>query len=419
MSFRRGNLGFFVVEGLFWAAYCTLFGFTVTILRAYGFSAQLCGVVTTAQCILLMLAQPVYGYIIDHIISPKRGFICIMAAGMVFSLPLPWIFGLPVWFSAGYMSFLALFVYSGGLVVDAWAVAVINRTPGMDYAVCRGGGSMLYALVALLAGNLIAPFGVQSLFVLHAVICLLAVLVAMLLVDSTKLEDGNKPVSMRSQQLGFLKASRLLLANRAYLLFTVCMCLFNFATRPYGTYMALVLENVGGDSSHLGMSLFISAFGELLVMLVASRLLIRGMSPIYLYFMASVILAFRIYIMALSDSLWVIVLTQVIQAVGFGLNLRMNSEYLVSTAPPGCEGMSLMLSGSISTCFGSVMGNFLGGYLIDLFGVQAYTFICACIMLLVPVIFMPTVLREHRKRREQHIGFLMRQNSITSVNEET
>lgn len=407
MSFRRSNLGFFVLQGLFWASYCPLFGYVVTILRHYGYSAEVCGTVTTLQCIAMMVIQPVYGYIVDRFTTPKRGFIIIMSVGVVLALPLVWVFEQAAWFAVLYLTLLGMFVYSAGPVVDTWTVGVINKTRGMDYALCRGGGSMMYAVTALVTGNLISKLGIEMLFTIHIVLGAAAVIVATQLVDSAKLEQtGGMRVVERKEQLGFVKSARVLLRNREYLLFTVCMCLFNFGTRPYSTYMALVLENVGGDSSHMGVSLFISAFGELVFMLVASRMILRGMPSTYLYMLALGILAARFYIMGFSTSLWVIIITQVIQAVGFGFNLRINVEYLVHTAPEGYHGMAIMLSGAISIAFGCVLGNFLGGYMINWWGVQNYVLICATVLLLNMLIFLPTVLREHRERKQMRLEYM-------------
>ncbi|MEG2073695.1 MAG: MFS transporter, partial [Angelakisella sp.] len=213
MNFRRSNLGFFVLQGLFWACYCTIFGFTVTILREYGFSAEICGIVTTLQCVVFMLIQPVYGYLADNVSTPKKAFIIIIAVGTAAALPLPKIFTMGVVVVVLYMTFISLFVYSACNLLDAWSVAVINKTAGMDYAAVRGGGSACYALMALMAGNLIAPFGVQALFVVHLVLCVATLAVACFLVDSEGLESTRGILCSAKEQVSFAKSISVLLHN--------------------------------------------------------------------------------------------------------------------------------------------------------------------------------------------------------------
>ncbi|MEG0540995.1 MAG: MFS transporter [Angelakisella sp.] len=398
MDFRRSNLGFFVLEGFFWASYCTIFGFTVTILREYGFSAAVCGTVTTLQCAVIMFIQPLYGYLVDNVTTPKKGFIGVMAVGTLAAVPLPWIFRMGAVVVVLYMTFISMFVYSAGSMVDAWAVGVINKTKGMDYATVRGGGSIFYAIMALMAGNLIAPFGVQSLFILHVVLGGITVLVACFLADPSGLESTRGPHISTAVQVSFGKAVSVLLHNRKYVVFTACMCLFNFATRASNTYLPMVIENVGGNSGHFGIALFLTAMGEVVFMLLASRLIIRGIPPQYIYITALGILVFRYVLMATVDNLWVLLATQVVQAAGFGFNLRINAEYLVNVAPEGYQGMAIMLSGAISNGVGCVLGNYLGGELIATLGIRPYVWVCTVVMAGSMLVFLPTVLREHRQR---------------------
>lgn len=410
MSFKRSNLGFFVLEGFFWAAYCTVFAFTVTILREYGFSAEICGIVTTLQCVVFMLIQPIYGYLVDSVTTPKKGFIAVIAVGTLAAVPLPWIFKMGAGIVVVYMTFISFFIYSAGSLLDAWAVAVINKTRGMDYATVRGGGSIFYAIVALMAGNLIAPFGVKSLFILHVVLGAATVLVALLLTDATELESTRGTVAPHVAQVSFAKSVSVLLHNRKYLIFTACMCMYNFATRASNTYLPLVIEKVGGNSGHFGIALFLTAMGEVVFMFLASRLIIRGIPQQYIYLTALGILVVRYMLMATVDNLWLLLATQLVQAIGFGFNLRINAEYLVSIAPEGYHGMAIMLSGAISNGIGCVLGNYLGGELIARLGLSPYLWVCTAVMFGGFLIFLPTVLRERKRRHTAGIVYLLEQH---------
>lgn len=419
MSFRRSNLGFFLMEGFFWATYCTVCSFTVTILREYGFSPEICGLVSTLQCVVIMLVQPFYGYLVDHVTTPKHGFIAMMVLGVLFTLPLPWIFQMDTWIVVGYLTFLSMFVFSGGALADAWAVAVINRTHGMDYAVIRGGGSVLFAFVALLAGYLIAPFGIGILFVLHAVFGCCTIVVALFLVDSTKLENAQPMPPSAAPRASFLQSAKVLLSNRSYVVFTISVCLYNFGIRPFSTYFPVVLESVGGDSSNFGMAMFISAMGEMIFMLVASRMMMRGMAAEYVYLMAMGLLTVRFFLMGVVDSLWLMMTTQLIQAVGFGLQLRINAGYLVGTAPPGYEGMAIMLSGAISNGVGCVLGNLVGGILIESWGVKPYVLLCSGFLAASFFVFLPTVLRKRKERQQQKMEYYMNLHQSQTEKEPT
>lgn len=406
MGFRRSNLGFLCMDGLFWATYCTVFGFVVTILLEYGFSSEICGLITTLQCVVIMLVQPFYGFLVDRIISPKWGFIGIMVLGTLFAVPLPWIFRMDSWVVIVYITFLSLFTYSGGAVADTWAVSVINCTKGMDYALVRGGGSVFYAVVALVAGWLIAPLGVETLFILHVMLGIITVVFSIFLVDSDKIKDHQIAASQPKQRIGFFKAAKVLLSNHDYLIFTICVCLYNLGNRPYATYFPMVLENIGGGSDYYGLALFIAAAGEMLFMVMASRLVTRGIPLHYLYITALCTMTIRYFMMSVIGSLWLMMVTQILQAMGNGLVLRVSVEYLVNTAPPGYAGMAIMVSASIGNGVGCVLGNLMGGILIDKWGVHYYVLFSACMFAIAVAVYAPTVYREYKHRRQLRLEHL-------------
>ena len=133
MSAQRENGRFFLLQGLYWAAYCVLFGYTVTIFGAYGYSAQVCGILTTLQYVVLLVAQPIYGYFMDNIVSPKWFFVGLSAAAVVGAFFLPWAFAQSQWVVIGYFLLLSLFNFCGSGVVDTWCIEVANEVQGTDY----------------------------------------------------------------------------------------------------------------------------------------------------------------------------------------------------------------------------------------------------------------------------------------------
>lgn len=400
MKFRRGNLGFFTLQGCFMATYCTIFGFTVTILLEYGFSSGFCGIITMLQCVVLMLIQPVYGYLVDHFISPKKGFIAIISIGTVLAIPLAAVFRMSATVVVVYMTLLSMFTFSAGALLDHWCVDVINKTRGMDYAIVRGGGSIFYAFTALLAGNLIAPLGVESLFVLHIILGVVTIGVSCLLVDPEKMDSSRAQHRSSEKNVSMGKAAVILLKNHDYRIFLICMCLFNFATRSTSTYLPMALQNVGGTSLHFGIAVFISAFFEAVVMLFVTRLIMHGLPLTYSLIIGFVILTVRMLLLGLIPSLWGLVLTQFVQALGFGFYLRAYAEHTVHIVPDGYHGMALMLMSAISNGVGSVIGSLMGGELIDLIGVNYYNFLCAGMMFGAALIFLPTVIKEYNYRRD-------------------
>ena len=417
MSFKRSNLGFFLMDGMFFASYCAMFGFTTTILLDYGYTVAQCGMVNTLQFVVFMLNQPIYGYLLDNVISAKKLLMVMILGGITMAAFLPWVFTQGVLVVTGYITIMSFFIFSGGPITDTWVIAVINKTRGMDYGLIRCGGSVFYAFTALIAGNLITTWGIEVLFLIHILLGALTMVIAFFMVDDKKIES-TRDEREKIKKLSFKKSITVLFKNKDYIVFLVCMCIFNFATKLSSTYLPMVIDSVGGDSGHFGLAVFLGSLGEVGVMLLASRIMIRGVPPVYLYGVAVLVCALRYFIMGVSDVLWVILATQLVQAVGFGLNLRINAEYVIHIAPKGYEGMALLFLGAIANGVGSMLGSFMGGQIIQQWGLTPYIYLCTGCMLTVFVVFIPTILRTHKERVAHKLDYLLARSMATQPREE-
>ena len=60
----------FLLEGAYFVSFCSLYAYTVTILLDYGYTEVQCGYITMLQYLVMMIAGPIYGRLIDRSISP-------------------------------------------------------------------------------------------------------------------------------------------------------------------------------------------------------------------------------------------------------------------------------------------------------------------------------------------------------------
>lgn len=407
---KASNRHFFLLQVLFWAAYCVLFGYTVTIFGAHGYSAQVCGVVTTLQYLTLMVAQPAYGYIMDNLLSPKWFFIAMMTLGGLCALGLPWAFRQPLPVLVGYYLLLSLFVFSAPAVVDTWCITVVNHTRRMDFGLVRSGGSLSYALTGLVAGNIIGPLGIQSLFVIHVVLALGAAALALTLRDPLQYRQQAQELQAQApEKASFGKALGELVKNRAYTTYTFCMMCYYFASRATQVYMPIILARAGGGDSHYGLSLFLSSGGEMLVMLLASRLIIRGVRLEKLYGVALTVFTLRFVLLTVWNNLAVMLAGQLLLAVGFGLQVRVHTQYLSRIAPERYQNTAILVCNAMTSGLGAMMGTLLGGQVIERWGVTAYLALCTGVVFTGLLFFVPTLLRVRTRERSAMMEFLLRQ----------
>lgn len=385
---RRHHM--FLLEGVYFISFCTLYAYTVTILLEYGYTEVQCGYITMLQYVMMSIAGPVYGRMIDRGLSPKKLFI-ILAAGGIIVTPL-----LPVCFAKGFsltmISFgiISALDFCGATVIDTWINQMTLRDETIDYGMVRSAGSIFYATTAIVSGYLIVPLGINFLFWLHMGSLAVAILLAVTFADPNKLPllEPDRFAREDAPDETFAQSIRTMMKNRPFVIFLICGTMYYFATRAVNGFMQVIINYIGGDASTYGVSVFLYCVGEFLLMRLASRLLRRGMKLPVLFITATAGLGLRILLLGVLKTMTGVMLTQILLSVGFASYLRFNIDYVASLFPRQYAGRAILISVAVTQGLGSIIGNLAGGYLLASVGVPVYCFICGGAMFLSMAIFL-------------------------------
>lgn len=385
---RRHHM--FLLEGVYFISFCTLYAYTVTILLEYGYTEVQCGYITMLQYVMMTIAGPVYGRMIDRGLSPKKLFI-ILAAGGIIVTPL-----LPVCFAKGFsltmLSFgiISALDFCGATVIDTWINQMTLRDETIDYGMIRSAGSIFYATTAIVSGYLIVPLGINFLFWLHMGSLAVAILLAVTFADPNKLPllEPDRFAGEDAPDETFAQSIRTMMQNRPFVIFLICGTMYYFATRAVNGFMQVIINYIGGDASTYGVSVFLYCVGEFLLMRLASRLLRRGMKLPVLFITATAGLGLRILLLGVLKTMTGVMLTQILLSVGFASYLRFNIDYVASLFPRQYAGRAILISVAVTQGLGSIIGNLAGGYLLASVGVPVYCFICGGAMFLSMAIFL-------------------------------
>lgn len=385
---RRHHM--FLLEGVYFISFCTLYAYTVTILLEYGYTEVQCGYITMLQYVMMTIAGPVYGRMIDRGLSPKKLFI-ILAAGGIIVTPL-----LPVCFAKGFsltmISFgiISALDFCGATVIDTWINQMTLRDETIDYGMIRSAGSIFYATTAIISGYLIVPLGINFLFWLHMGSLAVAILLAVPFADPNKLPllEPDRFAGEDTPDETFMQSMKTMMANRPFVIFLICGTMYYFATRAVNGFMQVIINYIGGDASTYGVSVFLYCVGEFLLMRLASRLLRRGMKLPVLFITATAGLGLRILLLGVLKTMTGVMLTQILLSVGFASYLRFNIDYVASLFPRQYAGRAILISVAVTQGLGSIIGNLAGGYLLASVGVPVYCFICGGAMFLSMAIFL-------------------------------
>jgi len=382
----------FLLEGAYFVSFCSLYAYTVTILLDYGYTEVQCGYITMLQYLVMMIAGPIYGRLIDRSISPKWLFIILVAGGMIVTPLLPFCFGRGFLWTMLSFSLISALDYCASSVFDTWTNQMTLRDSTIDYGNIRSAGSIFYATTALISGYLIAPLGINFLFWLHMGALGLSILLALPLSDPNKLPllhpESDPETSADLQKESLWASFKKLLGCRPYAVFLICGTLYYFATRSVNGFMQVIINYIGGDASTYGLSVFLYCVGEFLLMRLASRLLQNGLPLPVLFIVSLAALGARILLLGVLRSMAGVMATQILMSIGFAGFLRFNIDYVASLFPRQYAGRAILISVAVTQGIGSIVGNLVGGYLLANVGVPVYCFICGGAMLLALVIFI-------------------------------
>lgn len=391
----RENLVFALIQGSHWAANCMLYGFWVSYLEHVGYSYVFIGLITTIMAAVGIASQPLAGYISDTFLTAKRLLIlCIL-------LSLPLVALLP--FVSG--SFPAVIVVislcmslhcSLGGIIDSWSVKLREIKPHINYPLTRAAGSAGYGLSALLTGLLISKLGHPVMFITHIIMLLLVVFFAQIPDEVPCSNQKSNATNSLSDRLSFGAALLQLVKNPQYMLFLVSAVFFNLGVRVTITFLSTIVTQKGGDSSALGIAMFIAAFCEFPIVLLFAKLS-RRIHLDKLFLLAMIFGAIRVFGINLSPNVNVLLVFQLFQSLSFGLYIPLLIEYISHIVPRQINATAITVAQAVAIGLGSVVGNVIGGTILEDYGLR--TFVTAntiCILIGIAIFSLSFVLNKRQ-----------------------
>lgn len=366
MSRKFLNARYTLVQGSYWGMVCALSGYAALYLNGRGFTAGQTGTLLAAANIIAALLQPAAAAKADRPgrVSLKElimtlGLACGLAALLLCITELDfWTVG--ILFCAAIVAIQIL-----QPLVNSVSMYYMNRGEYINFGFARGIGSVTYAGVSFLIGILSEKAGI---FVIPAFVIGLSVpfLIAAfsfrihMEARQEQMNDGSE----KKEESFFALFSK----YRSFTVFlagVVVMFVFHFMTN---TYMFQMVQAVGGDSRSMGVSVSIAAICEIPVMFFFSKIIERfGVET--LLRVAAIGWFAKAAAFCFCTSVTGIYFAQVLQMLGFGIYVPASVYYANQMMD---ESSKVKGQAMVTTAFtiGSVLGNLLGGKLIDWYGVK-------------------------------------------------
>ncbi len=372
-----------LVQSLFWASYCAYCGFIVTMLTDYGYPSATATAMMTATSVLSFIAQPVSGYICDNYLSHKKVYITLTICALPTMVLLSYLLFSPVLTLVLMLLFTIFMVQMPGLL-DAWVIGLTDRYPDVNYGLCRGSSSLLYAITAQLMGVLTSASGHRVRMWLGAVLGLLSIIVAITLeeIPPRKARSAGKPAGEKPSTKETL---RLMAANKTYILL-LCMCFFLFmGSSCCGSFLPILTKQLGGDSGDVGTVFALVALSEVPAMFFMQKIL-RHIPARKVIVFAALFYFLRQILTVISPNYTMMLLVQILQGLSFAVIWPASMSYLNKIVEEKIRSTAIMSYSSVALGISSIFGNAIGTLILSISNNVRMVFIFAAVSSLLGVL---------------------------------
>lgn len=352
-----------VTQVAYWAAYSGTASFAATYLLGKGLSSGAVGILLAAGGLLSCASQPVLASWADN--SRKflltkmllvMSFLCCSCFAM---LLIP---GLPL---VAIGIFYMVAIWSSDAMVpllNALNVAYDQAGYTINYGVGRGLGSAASGLAAMVFGFIIAKFGTTWMILILVSFRILSMmaLAGYPKIQKQKLSEKEADTSCSMAEF-FLRYPWYSVSLVGVLL----LAMYHAMTE---NYLIAIMERLGGDSSHVGIALFISAFVASPVLFFFSKVR-KVMSDSWIFKIAALSFLLKSVLFYFARSIAVIYLFQLIQITSYAFLSPIQLYYAKAKIRDAdmVKGQAFITA---AYALGCSAGNFAGGQILTL-GVDA------------------------------------------------
>lgn len=366
----------------YWAAAMGAASFATTYLLDAGLSAGLIGFLLAFSGILACLTNPVLAAFADRsqkYILPQLLLMLSALCVLCFSLQL--LPGLPV-LAAGILYVLGLWASDAIIpLLNALNVACDKGGYPINFGIARGIGSIASATSALVLGHIIARWGNTWMFVFLIFFRLLSMVAIAGFPSLPKALSSGAADESCGIGTFFLRYKWFCVS----LLGIAFLGMFHAMTE---TYLIVIMERLGGDSSNVGTALFISSISGAPVIFFYSFFHKRFKNETLLKISALTFLL-KSVLFCIAPAIGFVYILEVLQTTSYGFLGPTQVFYAGSRVKPAdmVKGQAFIATAYTLGCAG---GNFAGGQLVNI-SVNAMLFAGVAMALMATLILFLTV----------------------------
>lgn len=367
------GVNFFFINALVYIS----FAFYTPFLSAYfskaGINAVQIGIILTIGPILSIFVQPLWAILSDRT-GRRKDVLSLVALGSALAM-------LTYYIGNTFLTFfLATFLvstFTTALVPLSDAIIIRSATKHrLDFSKIRLGGTVGYAIIVIIAGAIVKQ-NPQIQFALGAVGFLVFFLVVRGKLTDEGKEDKNAttglPEDAKSSPTGKKRVKVLNLLSiftSKQIIFVLAFALISqMGLSFHYSFLGVYLTNMNLSEGTIGLINSISAMSEIPVLFLINRLM-RRMSSMKILLISCLLLSFR-FLLITSGGLPIIFLAQAMHGITYMTIYFSCATFISQNVKPEKQSQGQSILSITQGGIGSILGNIIGGELVDSIGLKA------------------------------------------------
>lgn len=362
---------------LYFAAFASLLPFFVLFYQQLGFNGAQIGLLTGVPPLITLAGAPFLTGVAD---STQRHRL-IMGLGIGGAIVVMLIMPSLKSFAIVFFLIVTFNIFMSPLspLADSATISMLGDERAM-YGRIRLGGTIGWGLFAPIAGRLVENYSLRIAFFVFCAIMLINLFV------SQKFMFGRP-----DQQAGSQGGIRTLLTNRRWILFLLTAFLGGLGSMSAASYLFPYMAEIGASETTMGIAITIATLTEIPVFFFGHHL-VKRFSSSRLLILALLMLGIRSLMYAAVDTPFLVFIVQAFGGTIFPVLWLAGVSYADENAPAGLKSTAQGLFGAVTFGFGSAVGGFLGGLMLEHLGGRGM-FLVFGIMILVGLVLIEGVKR--------------------------
>ena len=340
--------------------------------RQNGITSSQIGILMTVAPLASVIIQPFWAKRSDESGKAKK-YVCAIILGIIVSL----------------------YTFYLGHSFTTFAIVIRNANYFQyNFAIIRMGGTVGYAVIVLLVGVYLRK-NPSAQFFLASIGYLILLLLLLRLPES----ENHQPIAIK-KALPFwqqFKLSEIFVDKTIYFVLAFAF-IYQLGASFLGSFLGVYTVELGYGQAQVGLLSCVQACSEIPVLLLIQKLS-KKFGTLHLIAAATFLMGARL-ITASGGSLLFLILAQAMQGITYMIVHFCCATYIASHAKEGKASQGQSVLYIVQTGIASILGNILGGKIIDRIGIQfSYRYFGIVIFIIAAVIACCLFWREHSMQK--------------------